>query len=249
MTELRSEWCRLGVGFAVEAAQGPVDPEELILRSASEGPRDARLFWGAASWLKRYGDLVDGRRLRRKLGKDAGSAVLAALVLASESIELKGLLERCQPLRKPRPLFEVMESTSVLREKVEKGALPEFRRWGLLVDEVSLNLDMLRPASWVLRQNRNLLVRALLGANLRADLLDTLLSAKAPLTASDLHRLHGRQYASVHASLSALALTNWVARRQDGNRLFYSVPQDIQDWLEHFPGAEPPAKRRLTRAA
>lgn len=249
MTDLRAEWCRLGVGFAVAAANGPVDLEVLILRSALEGPRDARLFWGAASWLNRYGTLVDGRRLRSELGRGPGSPVLAALIVASESSGLRGLLAKCQPFRKRRSLFDVMESTPVLRQKVENGALPAFLKWGLLLDEVSLNLDMVRPASWVLRGNRNLLVRAILGANLRADLLDTLLSASEPITASDLHRFHGRQYASVHAALSALALTNWVVRNQDGGRVLYSVPQDIREWLEHYPGAAAPAERQLTRAA
>lgn len=248
MIELRAQWSRLGVGYTIEAAKEPVDLEGLILRTASVVSRDARLFWGAASWLKRYGELVDGRRLGRKLGKDVGSAHLAALVIASEAPALKGLLTKCRPLRKHRPLFDVMASSPVLRDKVEKGALPEFRRWGLLLDELSLNLDSLRPVSWVLRQNRGLLIRAVLGASLRAELFDTLLARAMPLTASELRRLHERQYASVHASLSALELTNWVSRRQEGNRILYWIPEDIRNWIEHFPGAQPPGKR-LSRAA
>lgn len=242
MTELRAEWTRLGVGFAGEPAASVIDLEELVLRSADESPRDPRLFWGAASWLARYGDLVDGRRLSWKLGRAKGRPELAALIVASRCHGLRGLLTRCARLPRPRPLFDIVASTPFLENRVRAGALPQFRDWGLLLDEVCLCPDAIRPLSWILRHNRNLLLRAVIGADLKAELLAALLNSSEPQTASELCRRQGRQYASVHAALHGLSVPGLVHASRDGNRVLYRVPSEVLEWLELFPGARSPGK-------
>lgn len=236
MGDPRSGWMRLGVGFVGEPSRGEVDLEELLLETARESPRDPRLFWGGASWLACYGELVDGRRLTARLEGGQGPAELAALVVASGASSLKGVLRKCGRRQPGSPLFEVEAENPVLRAKVKSGALEEFLQWGLWVDEKSLSLDAVRPSRWVLRENRNLLVRAVLGPGLRAELLNVLMEEGRGMTAAELQRLEGRQYASVHGALSSLWLGNLVTREVAGRRVVYRVPGEVRDWLWSHPG-------------
>ena len=233
---MRSCWIRLGVGFVGEPSRTEVDLEELLLETAKKGSKDSRLFWGAASWLACYGELVDGRRLATKLAGEDGAAELAALLVAGGASSLKGILQKCRRRRPASPLFDIDATNPVLKRKVKAGALTEFLEWGLWVDETSLCLDAVRPSKWVLRQNRNLLIRAVLGAGLRAELLNRLVEEERGVTAAELQRSEGRQYASVHGALSSLALANLVTREIVGRRVLYEVPGAVRDWLASHPG-------------
>jgi len=235
--DVRASWVRLGVNVSGAPSPTPVDLEALLLETAKLVRTDARLFWGVASWLHVYGNLVDGRLLSNMLSKTPPPAAFAALVIASECPQLTALLRRCKPTAPPLPLFEVMTTSNILRDKVTRAHLPQFAAWGFLVDEVQLRPEALRPATWLYRNNHALLIRAILGAGLRAQILTVLIDDGAPSTASDLARRLGRQYASVHGTLGCLRLSNLVDVERCGNRLVYSVPTAVIDWLLAFPGA------------
>jgi DNA-binding transcriptional ArsR family regulator len=232
------------------ASKSP-DVEALLVESLEQLRGDPRLFLGAATWLKVYGALVDGHQLVRLLEERksaTSSALLGALLTASTSPHLKGLLARCQPLLAEEILFDVMADNPILSSKVEAGALPEIRRWGLLVDDLTLKPDALRPSSWVLRMNPELQIRALLGANLRAAILNRLLQNPTPPSISHLARDLGRSYASVHAAVGALLAAGLVHQEAKGRAQLLRVPEDVSRWLFAYPAALTPKLRREAAA-
>lgn len=246
MSDLRACWSRLGFHYGGEMAASPPQLEELLLASLGEVREDPRLFLGVATWLQSYGFLLDGHHLVKLRGKISGehSALLGALLTASSNPHLKGLLGSCEPLGEEEILFRVMEEREVLRERVQTGALPEIRRWGFLVEDLTLKPDALRPSSWVLRQNPELKIRALLGANLRGSVVHHLIEAGRGLSISALAREIRRPYPSVHAAVQALVSVGMLEREEKGRSVLVSVPRDVAAWLMGYPAALAPRVRR-----
>ncbi len=251
MSRLRSAWNRLGFSYGGSSASSPPFLEEVLVESLEEVREDPRLFLGAATWLHSYGVLVDGHQLSRRLkevGSKDSSALLAALIVASSSPHLKGLLASCKALSKEEILFTAMNKKKFLRERVAAEAIPEIRKWGFLVDDLTLKPDALRPSSWVLRNNPDLKVRALLGANLRSAVWNWVRSRKEPLSISEVSRGIDRPYPSIHAAVGTLLAAGMLRRETKGRATMVSIPKDIEEWISSYPAALTP-KDRKERAA
>src|ERR1700691_190092 len=117
----------------------------VLADTAQAAAYDARLFVAAASWLAQYHGFVNGRRLSAlAVDLDAvSSATLGALLslardVAGRAPELDTALAHCRPLSAPRPLFAVMDTMDVLRERVRRQSLPLYSRWGLWHDDATL---------------------------------------------------------------------------------------------------------------
>ena len=247
MTDLRPAWSRLGFSFGGEVASSASNLEAILVASLQQARGDSRLFLGAATWLHSYGFLVDGYDLVRRMGKTFSpphSSLLAVLVSASSSPHLKGLLAHCEALPEEEILFDVMQQNEILRTKVTSSAIPRIRQWGLLVDDLELKPDSLRPISWVLRMNPELRIRALLGANLRAAVLNRLLTGPPPSSLSSLARELDRSYPSVHAATGALLAAGLIHRETSGRAIRIHVPSEISDWLSSYPASVAPENRK-----
>ncbi len=242
MSDPRATWTRLGCLFAVEPAEVEPDLEEAIATALVFVRVDPRLFVGLATWLHRYGSLVDGHLLVRRLTLHPSPeerAVLGALITASSAPSLRGLRGRCQPLTQRAPLFHIMDRP-VLRSKVQKEALPEYLKWGFHVDNMVLKPEALRPPSWVLRMNPALRIRALLGANVRAAVVTRLLAKGPAPSLSALARELGRSYPSIHAAVASLVAAGLLEQVASGRALGVRLPDGMADWLADYPGVRPP---------
>jgi len=245
MSDLRAVWARLGFMFAVRPAEEELDLEAAIVSALGVARDDSRLFVGVATWLHRYGAFVDGRGLMRQLAPGPSpetSAVLGALITASRAPTLRGLLARCEPLPRQEPLFNIM-TVPALHAKVREQALPEYERWGFLVDSMALKPNALRPPSWVLRMNPTLRVRALLGANVRTAIFARVLEKGPPASLSALARELDRSYPSVHSAVRTLVAAGLLERSARGRAASVRVPNEIAAWLADYPGARPTAHR------
>jgi hypothetical protein len=245
MSEIRSRWTRLGYAFAMAPAEEPAELEATIVSSLPLVRDDARLFVGIATWLHRYGGLVDGHLLARALSGQGPreKALLGALFAASSCPGLRGWQARWDPLPEEEILFSVMARNRVLRSKVEAGSLPRFRKWGFLVDEFALKPAALRPPSWVLRMNPELKLRAVLGPGLRAEVVSHLLRHGPADSVSALSRSLGRPYPTVHAAVSGLLALGQLSATTRGRSTAVEVPRDIAEWIDSFPGAQRAAER------
>lgn len=236
---LRAAWTRLGFRFQVAPAGEPVDLEDALAATAAVAREDSRIFWGAATWLHRYGPLVDGRRLGARLVEDEARRVFGALLTASKSPALRSLHPRPGRPARPEPLFLVRLGNPAALADLEARALPAYQKWGFLLADEVLKPAALRPSSWVLRENPRLKIRALLGADLRAEVLSTLIESCEPLAAVGLSRELGRSYAATHAACAALEAGGLICREPAGRKVLFQVPPEVDAWLRSSPLGRP----------
>lgn len=229
LERIAQDWARIGLWLSVASALDVVDVEALIVRTARVARTDERLFVGAASWLAAYHGWVNGRRLvalataLAKTDPIASAAMGAMLTLATTQTalsapELAGAIERCRPIKTPRPLFAVIEQFPTLRSSVREHAAPLYRQWGFWHDDTALKPSAIRPADWLLRHVPELRVRAIVGPSLEADLI--IKALEAPLTASDLGRTTGVSYAAAHGAADRLVTRGLLVRERVGVRQF-----------------------------
>lgn len=173
------QWSALGVaGHAKTEDQWSVDPDALLVFTATIGRHDARLFDEVLDWLRTNGMFINVQRLRRILKTEgfAGGRVLAAIAAATgqgaEALKWKGLAEAAEPFEQPESLFVLPDyrPLPVLGTPDER-----FARHGLLRD-----VPNLRGYSQEFRPNEKctlaLQLRALFGVNARSEILQYLLS-------------------------------------------------------------------------
>jgi hypothetical protein len=237
---LYADWARVGGGFSVTPSDDPVDPEELIVRTAAAAPGDARLFWVAASWLAVHHNLMSTRRLSDRLRTAppldlavAGAMLAVARDAAGSATQLDSALKHCRPLRTPRPLFDIVAASRLLAAKAKQGALDVFSAWGFWQDDVSLRLDAIRPVQWVLSHCPEFRGRAVLGAGLEADVVDLL--TRAPSTVRELSTVLEVTYSAAHHAASKLLGRGWLRKTRDGRRQVLALRDEIRAWYEAFP--------------
>lgn len=176
------QWSALGVaGHAKSEDQWSVDPDALLLFTATIGRHDARLFDEVLDWLQANGTFINVQRLRRiqKTEGFAGGRVLAAIATmlgkGADALKWKGLAEAVGPADNSESLFYLPDykPMPVLGTPDER-----FAQFGLLRDAPAL-----RGYSQEFRPNEQatlaLQLRALFGVNARSDILQYLLTHQA----------------------------------------------------------------------
>ncbi len=241
---LMRAWARVGALFNTTPAAAPIDLEQLIADTATVAPADERLFVMAASWLALHHNLVDARRLGRRLDTldDVSSAVAGAmLTMAAQGTSgptaLTAAASHCRPLPRRIPLFPIMERYQGLLALVRAETLPIFAQWGFWHNDAILKPDAIRPVRWILEHCPELRIRAILGTGLDTEVVG--LVAESPRTVAELARLTGASYASVHAAVARLGGRGLVERR-DGKR--WGISPVAAQFLQST--SEPPPLRR-----
>jgi hypothetical protein len=114
----------------------------------------------------------------------------------------------------------VERGTAKLAERARRRASPISTRWGVWCEEIEFKDDALRPASWLMRENPGLVMRADFRGDLRASVLAALAhDADAGLSELDLARSCGGSRAQVRSALDNLELTGKAFRaRKDRER-------------------------------
>jgi hypothetical protein len=242
--QIHTEWARIGGGFTVRCARHRIDLEDLIVRTCTLAPGDARLFWVAASWLAAHHNLLNTRRFGRRLAHQeaaltsavAGALCSVALELAPSAFQLRSVVKHCRPLAESRPLFDALAASPVLVRIVREGSLPIFERWGFWQHEITMKLDAIRPIGWILAHCPEFRMRALFGAELEAEIVDLLLDT--PAAVSDLCTRLGVTYAAAHEAASRLVGRGLAHRNAEGRRKVLALNPGIADWLRALPTPE-----------
>jgi hypothetical protein len=222
---LYADWRRLGIAFSGAATQTTVDLESLILRTAAASPTDERLTVCAASWLARYHDFVDGRRLS-ELTRSSPSRVRAYLgALLTLAIEAPGgagrapqfvtALSHCRPLRPSRAFYDSVEQLPPWRDWMKVHSLPIFSRWGLWHDDMTLKIGSVYPLETILKVPE-LRARALCGPSIEAGCLSHTLhrATNARMLSKELNAT----YAATHAAVMRLVGRGLLRRERAGVR-------------------------------
>jgi hypothetical protein len=178
------QWSALGVAGherEYENESWIIDPEALLLFTCTLGRHDPRLFDEGLDWLGENGRFINVMRLKRILATEefAGQRTLAAiatcLMKGAEAAKWKRLSESAG---KPAPAEAFFIGSDgaplpVVGELEPNFARHGFRRGPLRLRGHSQLFQPLRPASLILQ------LRALLGVNIRCEIVAYLLTHEA----------------------------------------------------------------------
>lgn len=177
---LRDAWESLGVAFAFNTSQTRhADPERTLLASVTEFREHRKTLSLVLGWLGEWGDLVHVERLK-SLSADLSAADaawlggLAAHQLAHGDLRWKAVVDSVERrMGLPMPRFPTSRLDELQAQR--KGEDPHFGRFGLRISIAApADTKKLRPFSDVVRANLWLRMRALFGANWRADMATVL---------------------------------------------------------------------------
>lgn len=227
LEQLVTQWARLGAGFNAALAAETPDLERLLLETARESSKMARLFIMAATWLHRYGDLVARHRLKRlireELERDFHATLGLMLDLSQQGthpLQFASIIRELSPAGPPRPLFDAERASPLLAQRAMRRASDVSRRWGLWCEAFEFKDDALRPAAWLMHNNPGLITRADFRGDLRASVLASLEhDVGAGQSELELARRCGGSRAQVRSALENLELTGKAHRlRTDRDR-------------------------------
>jgi hypothetical protein len=215
-TEATSLWSKLGIAFADEPALGPVDLEMTLLLSLGHAYEHRKTLRLITDWLSEYGDLVHVERLLSLVRRDQWHdhhddlAAVRTLGALSDRLNTRGdrrwqvVVRECQGrMKKAVKHLPVSEADQFLVTR--DGADPHFKKFGILMPTIEkaegdfqrFPTKKLRPREHLLATNPWLRLRALLGANWRADVLFVILADLAD-NANQTSHLLGCSYETAH---------------------------------------------------
>ena len=225
LSTLWSQWDAIGVQGSVAPAENAIiDPEALILLTASLGRYDARLFDEALDWMQSHERLINMARLNALLMKEpySGGNVLSAVAhfLSAPRSAAKWKRMAGPRPKKDEPLFFDKQGLAL---PVVRGPDPFFAHAGLIRDKVVLRhmvqkFDPERPVNLLLK------MRALFGVNSRAEVIAYL--ASHPFSgAAEAATQTGYLRRTVHNTLVEMNLSGSLDTRVQAGENLYQLAE------------------------
>lgn len=236
MSDLYKKWKKLGVGFAgAPEVRFFIDVEKLLMDTAKEGRVDSRLLFGMRGWLLNNHDLVNGQRLIRLIKQETKKgestsvlgAVLDSVVREKPRSALKNVLKYCKRNDQREFVFPRIAESKVLSRLNEEENHPVWESWNLISREMEEARGVLRRRSYVLRRNKNLLVRALIGNGVKAEILNYFLNRGKGNTL-EIAKAIGLSYEPVYSELQQFKDLQLIQEEQGGQgraRIFCFSPR------------------------
>lgn len=238
MPTIREKLTQIGVRFNETVLSRNVDIEQTLLEGAEQGRRDPRVFWATLLWAATYIDLVNISRLSNMLKGYREISVIGVMCeLAYErnaNRKFLAVCRRCHYRKDKEIFFYKMAEMEVTKREVINNAMPLFLKWGFYCSYVNFMEGAVCNRAEVLRRNQNLRLRALFGANSRADILSWLLSGKAA-HARKIARELSLSYQPVYTELHKLAAEGMLTAEQVGNIRVFSLADPVRQWLINCP--------------
>ena len=221
---LPAQWKHWGVGFNVPPCEEQVNLEQLLIETAKELDRNARLLVMAITWLSEYHAIVEVDELVKLAEKLRGrdSARLGLMLEMAQEFIGSGVFERvlavCEPMNPPEPLFEVDRTRPAMARLAEQSASPISRKWGLWTQPIEvLKHDAIRPASWIAQHNQTFMLRSLLKGDVRTKVI-TALAEQGLQDVSETELTHraGCTRRAMHLALDNLETSGLIVRKRLG---------------------------------
>jgi hypothetical protein len=223
-----SRWAALGTMLNVRPARGTPDLERLLLDTARTAGSEILPFTLAVTWLAAYGDLVARHRLANLIRYELEKRYQPAMGILLESAvhvaprlnhHLRIAVNRCTPMRPPRPLLKIDQANGALWRLAQEAASSISRRWGLWLEPIELKTDALRPPAWLAGHHPALALRALVGGDLVASILAEAL-ASGPVFQSEVELAArcGASRPALRDALAKLRLAGLAKQQRIGRR-------------------------------
>jgi hypothetical protein len=127
-----------------------------------------------------------------------------------------------------------MEEAKITAEFEKQNSMPLFKKWGIYSSTVTIKMDALRQRSYILRNNNNLAIRAVFGANTRSEVLFSL-TQLSRAHVSQLAKFIGLSYQPVYAETEQLILNGLLVYEQIGTMKLVSLSQRTAEFIRLLP--------------
>jgi hypothetical protein len=232
------QWTTLGVsGRSVNWVSSPIDPEALLLFSATAARYDARLFDTILDWITQNQRFINVARLHRIgktevfTGRQAIKAMISTAGTSNAGLKWDRILKLKSPdSSEPESFFFDLTGNAI---PVVGQPDPRFLREGFLREEYESKevTDAFNPD---LPGNLILKLRAFFGVNARCEIIQFLLmnpSGSPRALARDCYYLPG----TIIKAMSEMEQSGILRSRIDGRRRRYEFNK-VKDWQSLFIG-------------
>ncbi|MBI4023993.1 MAG: hypothetical protein HY360_03375 [Verrucomicrobia bacterium] len=235
------QWSALGVaGHAEGGDPWIIDPEAMLLFTCTIGRHDARVFDETLDWLQKNGRFLNILRLKRILRTEKldGGRVLAAVAgllrKGADALKWKQLAESSAPQSPPETLFFLDDGRPL---PVIGNPEPHFDAYGFQRGPLRLRgySQKFRPTE---PTNLTLQLRALLGINLRCEIVLYLLTHEAAHPSQIARESYGDMRA-IQNTLVDMSQSGIVQLRTFGREKHYWLKQDHWATLLNRPESFP----------
>ena len=234
---LQKSWKRAGFRFSCPASKTQIDIEQLMVNTVTSGRDEPVLIWALLTWIIYYADLINIHRLIRMLNSEMDSIIGALCEIALEKgadAKLNYIIGNCKPKDKPEILLNIIKESKVASKNEKGSSLPVFNKWGLYCSTITIKEDALFNRQYVLRNNKNLAIRAVFGANTKSEILNILtLIPKAYIT--QMVKEIKLSYQPVYAEVENLLRNKIIECEQIGRVKLVSLTKRTLRFLKALP--------------
>ena len=236
--EYYDKWIKLGWRATGEPYKGTVDPERLIVETTHVGRYDGRLLKAMRTWLRNHHDLLNVQRLLHFI-EDADQPVLGATVEIAVKHGKGGqrlltIPKHCKPYKEPQVLGRIEDEFGVYEAAQKEFGLQEYRKWGLYCTMAEFYDDAMYTRAYVLEHNPLLALRALVGPNIRAEILFALEN----LTRTHIKALAqtiGYAYSAVYTEVMNMVKNGFLTAEDYGRVKVISMNKPMLQYLRKIP--------------
>jgi hypothetical protein len=235
--ECWNKWIRLGWAGSGDPFKGFVDPEKLIVGTTHIGRYEGRLFKAMITWIRDFHDLINVQRLLHFTG-DADLAVLGAAfdiaIRNGADHRLHTVLKHCEPYSEPQVLFKQEDEFGVYSENQKEFGRKEYLKWGLYGTMIEFYDDAMLDRKNVLKKNPLLALRALIGPNIRSEILFEL-EHVARIHIRALAQKIGYAYSAVYNEVMNMANNGFLTVEVCGRNRVLTMRDTMSVFLSKIP--------------
>ncbi|MCL2688812.1 MAG: hypothetical protein FWE57_03050 [Chitinispirillia bacterium] len=236
--EYYDKWIKLGLYATGKPYKEHVDPEKLIVETTHIGRFEGRLFKAMLTWIRNYHDLINIQKLLHYID-DAdlpvlGAAVEIAAQKANALPRFKSVLKRCRPYESAQVLFKDVDDFGDFEKNQKEFGKKEYLKWGLYCTMIEFYDDAMYNRHYVLMNNPLLAIRALIGPNIRAEILFEL-EQRSRLSITALKEHVGYAYSAVYTEVMNLTRNGYLANETNGKKQMITMTKPFVKYLRSIP--------------
>ena len=238
LEEYYAKWIKLGWHGTGEPFPGLVDPERLIVETTHVGRYEGRLFKAMLTWIRDYHDLINVQRLLHFIN-NADLPVLGAVfeIVAqntANSQRLQTVIKHCKPYQTAQILFKESDEFGVYEKSQKEFARKEYLKWGLYCTTIEFYDDAMFKRPYVLKNNPLLVLRALIGPNIRSEILFEL-ENNVRIHIKALAVKLGYAYSAVYNEVMCMARNGFLSVEDCGKVKFITMRKTVSKYLLKMP--------------
>lgn len=231
------KWIKLGWQGVGGPYKGFVDPERLLIETTHVGRHEGRLFKAMITWIRDFHDLINVQRLLHFINEADLPVLGAAFDVAIQNgadHRLQTVLKHCKPYKTPQVLFRNGDEFGVYEANQKEFARKEYLNWGLYCTMLEFYDDAMLDKKAILKNNPLLAIRALIGSNIRSEILFEL-ENKTRIHIKALSQKLGYAYSPVYNEVKSMVSNGFLTMENYGRVKVLIMNESMVKFLSKIP--------------